>query len=193
MSTENEKKVLEGGDAVKKISKGLATKIVIISLSTVLVALAGILAYILLKNEPPVEEERDLLGGRGIVATEDNIEEVFEELEKPVRDTQYFIDMSLQLKFNTWKESTRNTVVRNNANNSRTVYFELFLDDENGDPGEMIYSSPYIPLGEELRNFGLDKELAAGTYNTTMIYTLVDDNYEKVTTLALGVKVIINN
>ncbi|MCL2718592.1 MAG: hypothetical protein FWE14_07400 [Lachnospiraceae bacterium] len=195
MSTKNENTKSKGGDeSTQKPQSKKATKIVIIIMSVALVALIGVLLYLLLRNDEPEQETqvRDSIGGRAILATEENYDTILEEISKPVRDTQYLVSMSLDLKFDTWDQSTRSTVVRNDARNVRTVYFELFLDDADGEIGEMIYSSPYIPLGAELRDFGLDKELAAGTYQATMIYHMVDDDFEKITDLVLGVKVIIN-
>jgi hypothetical protein len=43
------------------------------------------------------------------------------------------------------------------------------------DSGENVYSSPVLPVGAELTNFALDKELPAGTYQATVMYKLLSD------------------
>jgi len=196
LAAQDENVVVKGGEAnatnsAKKPKKNKAV-IVIIILLLVLIVIGGILIYIMLRDRQPTpEEDRDLVGGRGIVATEDNFETLFDEFTKPVDDSQLIVNMSVRLQFETWKKSTRNTYVKNDAANLRTIYFDLFLDDVNGDRGDLIYSSPYIPVGKELRDFSLNQELSAGEYTATVVYYLVDDEYEVITDVVLGVKLII--
>jgi hypothetical protein len=183
----------EGGDVSKKQQpKKKKAVIVVIILMVILIVMAGILIFILLRDKEPerVVEERGT-GGRGILATEENYESVFEEIEKPVDDNSFLVNMSMTLLFETWDKSARHTYVRNDAGNIRTMYFDLYLDDENGNRGELIYSSPYIPVGRELKDFGLNQELAAGEYNVTLVYRLVDDDYQDITDVVVGVNMII--
>ena len=183
----------KGGDA-KKRRQSSKTMIIVIILLVILVVIGGVLIFIMLRDkQPDVPAERPTLtGGRGVIATEDNIQELLEQLEQPVEDAHYLVNMSVRLVFDTWDKSARGTYIKNDSANNRTVYIDIFLDDENGNRGELIYSSPYIPVGQELRNFSLDREVAAGEYSTSIVYYLVDDEYEFITDLVLGVKLIIN-
>ena len=54
----------------------------------------------------------------------------------------------------------------------------------------MIYSSPMLPVGTDIKDIKLEKPLAAGDYNAVVMYTLVDENYEEVS--SVGFKITIS-
>jgi len=139
--------------------------------------------------------EQNDIGGRGMVLTPDNFEEVLEEFRQPIEDASYIISMSLEWVFEKWDVPSRSTYVENYTDNKRTVYIDVFLDDENGDAmlDELIYSSPYIPVEAELKEFALQKEVPAGSYTATVVYYLVDDDFNVITDLSVGIRLIIKN
>ena len=169
-------------------------KVLIATIITAVVIIAGlIIAIIFLLREPPlevvIEYDRTATGGRGMVVTEDNIEEVIEWLEEPGEDTEYEIYMSANWTFPTSSRSNGNALFRNLPSNTRMVFFELYLEDEE----QVIYVSPYIPLGREVRNFALDVALPVGTYEPLMTIFLVDDDKEIVTDVQMRVQITIEN
>jgi len=194
LSDESKINIKGGEKDTEKPKKNKAIGIVIASLLVILIAIGIVLIFILLREKEPERTtgNNEIIGGRGIVATEENLESLIEELARPIDDASFVVNMSMTLNFDTWDQSSRSTYIKNDGANLRTVYFDIFLDDENGDIGEMIYSSPYIPVGRELRDFGLSKELPAGEYATTIIFNLVDDDYEKITELVLGIRLNIS-
>ncbi len=81
-----------------------------------------------------------------------------------------------------------NAYVANSNANQNPVCFDIVLDESN----ELIYSSPVIPINNSLSDIILDVDLPAGDYNTTMIYRLLDDQYEETgatVSVALTIKV----
>jgi len=50
-----------------------------------------------------------------------------------------------------------------------------------------------MPRGSEIRNFALEVELPAGTYSSVVTYFLVDDDFEILTDVSVGVTIIIEN
>jgi hypothetical protein len=130
-------------------------------------------------NEPPVP----VTVGRGVVATPENIEELREKAKQPVEDGYYETRMNVDWKFPNSSAESTNAYVENSTNNKRTVYFDLTLADTN----ELIYSSPFIPVGARLEKFKLDAELPAGEYKGIVTYHLVDDEYRELTTVSVGV------
>ena len=134
----------------------------------------------------PVVQERPVLptGARGTVVTEDNLDAVRAEIEAPVEDASYSAVMSVEWTFERWDVPSRNARVENSTRNTRTVFFDVFLDET----GERIYESPYIPVGERHDNFALDTEVPAGQYTATVVYFLVDDDYEVLTDVSVMVR-----
>jgi hypothetical protein len=172
-----------------KTSKPKKTKVLVITGITVSIAviaiLVGVIIYLLTRPEAPSPTPPSpSLGGRGTVITEDNVEE-FQDLEEPVEDGYYEARMSVDWSFETWDTPSTNAYVANAESNTRNMYFDLIINDT----GELVFSSPYIPVGSALRNFALDTQLAAGTYEATVVYHLVDDSNVEVTTVSVAVTI----
>ena len=73
--------------------------------------------------------------------------------------------------------------------NENPVYFDIARSDTD----EMIYESPVIPVGDHLDDITLDKELPDGTHDCVMTYHLLDDEEETVSTVKVGVKIVIGS
>jgi hypothetical protein len=122
-------------------------------------------------------------GGRGVVAMPDNIEEIREKMRQPVEDGYYETRMNVEWEFPSSDAESTNAYVENSPNNKRTVYFDLMLADTN----ELIYSSPFIPVGAKLEKFKLDAKIPAGEHTGIVTYHLVDDDYRELTTVSVSV------
>jgi hypothetical protein len=157
----------------RKVFVGIAVVVVI--------ALVAGLVYWLTRAEPPEPEPTN--GGRGIVATPDNMDELRAMVEQPVEDGYYETRMNVDWVFPSSSEPSENAFVENSINNSRTVYFDLKLAGTE----EVIYSSPFIPVGATLEGFTLDARIPAGEYEGIVTYHLVDDDYQELTTVSVSV------
>ena len=122
-------------------------------------------------------------GGRGIVVMPDNVEELLAQQEVPVEDGHYRSRMNTDWVFPGSGGPSANAYVENPAGNTRTVFFDLFLQDTM----ELVYTSPFIPVGAKLENFALDAHVPAGRYRGIVTYRLVDDNFEEITTVSVAV------
>ena len=175
-----------------------------ISLAGLAVVALCITLIVINLNSNDAEDERLIprdvmtqsdIGGRGTVLTTDNYEELLEEFQQPIEDPTYLVSMSLEWEFDRWDRAARGIYIENYAENTRTVYVDVFLDDENGATmfDELIFSSPYIPVGVEMRDFALQKEVAAGNYTATVVYYLVDDEFNVLTDVSVGIRLSIRN
>ena len=160
--------------------------ILLIVLLAVLIVLAGVIVFLLTRPKEPTIEP-SLTGGRGTVVTKDNAEEVQKQMAEatPVPDGSYVTSMSIDWHFKGL--TSKDAYVANAVENTRTVYFDLFLADTQ----ELIYSSPYIPVGAELDGVILDKELETGTYKTILVYHLVDDDEKELSTLSIALTIYV--
>jgi hypothetical protein len=91
--------------------------------------------------------------------------------------------MNTDWDFQTSQTPSHNAYVENAPQNTRMVYFDVILDDTN----ELVYSSPFIPVGGKLEEFALDAKLSKGDYAATVIYHLVDDDHKEITTVSVSV------
>ena len=129
---------------------------------------------------------------RSVIVTQENAEELMEDMTSTefAKPGYYTVAMTTGWHFEDSTAVSYDAYVKNNADNSHNVYFDLFLED---DPDNPIYMSPVISLGAELDQISLSRELPKGEYKCVMIYHLVDDNQETVDTLHVTQTVIIEN
>lgn len=162
------------------------TNKVLILIIVILVGVVGVMGYQFLQKD---EDDRQVHNGRATFVSEKNVDEVKELLEEEVEDAYYTASMNIDWNFYDGKSVSTNAYVENAKENNRTVYFDVNLNST----GELVYSSPYLPVGETLEGFALDKELPAGDYPAVLTYYLVDDNHEVITTVAVAITIHVLN
>lgn len=126
---------------------------------------------------------------RDIVVTPDNVEEILEQMAESNPDTSYTASMNVDWYFADSSTPSDNSYVENAPENGRTVYFDILLASSN----EMVYTSPYIPVGSRLESIALQSDLEAGDYEAVCLYHLVDDDNQEVSTVSVAVTLHILN
>lgn len=126
---------------------------------------------------------------RDIVVTPDNVEEILEQMKEVNPDSSYTASMNVDWYFADSSTPSDNSYVENSPENSRTVYFDILLANTN----EMVYTSPYIPVGSRLESIALQSALEAGDYEAVCLYHLVDDDNNEVSTVSIAVTLHILN
>lgn len=172
-STANVQQEKKGGD--KKKRGPLIIALIVIAL------LVAVIVYLLL----PKEEEK-----RNIVVTPDNVDQVIEQMaEAELTEPGYFeASMTNEWHFENGSSVSEDAYVANVANNTNDIFFDLVMAEDESD---VIYQSPVIPLGSSLEQIALDKDLDAGTYDCVIIYHLVDEDQNTVSTVRVAVTVIV--
>ncbi len=122
-------------------------------------------------------------GGRGTLVTSSNVSSLLEQASQPMEDAYYRTRMSVVWEFGKSTEPSTTAYVENAPDNTRTVYFDVTL----ADTGDLVYSSPFIPLGGKLEGIALDAELPAGEHAAVVTYHLVDDDHREITTVSVGI------
>ncbi len=164
-----QKKTRKGGFVI-----GIATVVIVI--------LIGAIIYLLLsRNEEPKER-------RNVVVTPENVESVLEELDDAQEAGYYTVTMNPIWHFGTGKDVSYDAVVENVEKNTNDVYFDIVLE---GNEENVIYESPVIPRGGRLEEIALDKPLDAGTYNCIVIYHLVDEDQNTLSTLRVTLEIVV--
>lgn len=152
----------------------------IIILILLLLIAIGLVVFFLTRKDEDV---------RDTVVTEENVEKIKQQLQEPVEDGYYKTKMSVDWTFEDGKSVSSDAYVANSKDNTRKVYFDVNRSDTN----ELVYSSPYLPVGTELKEIKLDKDLPAGDYECILTYHLVDDDDEELTTVSVTVNLHILN
>jgi len=151
----------------------------------VVVALLGVIIYLLLSRNAEPEEEK-----RNVVITSENVESVLKELDETRRvDPGYYTaTMNTTWHFKTGRDVSYDAIVENVEANTNDVYFDIVME---GDEERVLYKSPLIPLGGRLEKIALEEVLDAGTYDCVAIYHLVDKDQNTLSTLRIALKIVI--
>jgi hypothetical protein len=168
----------------KKGKGGLVVGIVIGSV--VIIALIGVIIYLLATRNAQAKDEP-----RNVVVTEENAERVLGEIREmdekaSVAPGYYTVTMNPTWHFK--EDGTSDAVVKNVEANTNDVFFDIVLEN---DEEHVLYKSPVIPRGGELRDIVFEEKLEAGTYPCVVIYHLVDENQETLSTLRVALKIIV--
>lgn len=158
-------------------------KVVVIACIVIIVVLVAIIVLLLQKKEEPK---------RNVVVNEENAEEVVAQMAATeyTEPGYYTVNMATKWHFSKGDAVSEDARVDNVAINTNSVYFDVFLKDDEEEP---VYSSPVIPVGSYLENIALEKILGAGNYDCVMIYHLVDEEQETISTLRVAFQIIVES
>lgn len=126
---------------------------------------------------------------RGFVEDEDTAANIVEGMKDKVADGMFECMMTTSWTFADGTSEAPNAYVANAQSNKYTFYFDVILEDT----GEVVYSSPLIPVGSEIKGITLDKDLDAGEYSMKVQYTMVDENYQEVNTVGFMITATVRN
>lgn len=130
---------------------------------------------------------------RNVVVTQDNVEQAVEEMVKAgqefVEPGNYIVNMETKWHFATGDAISDNARVDNHALNTNDVYFDVFLLEDESEP---IYESPVIPIGGFLENIALDTPLDAGEHDCVIVYHLINENQETLSTLRVAFTITVD-
>ncbi|MCH5261309.1 MAG: hypothetical protein J1F42_00185 [Lachnospiraceae bacterium] len=179
-------------DKAKGTNKSLL--IVCIVAAVIIAVLIGII--VVMMNSSKSDENVTAEGTeekRPVLLTEDNIGEMADEIlnqsETEGIPMSYQVTMNSTWEFEDGETASRNAYVANSENNETPVYFDVIRNDTQ----EVIYQSPVIPLGMDLDDIVLDVDLDAGSYECTMIYHLLDEDQNTLTTVNMWLMIKVEN
>lgn len=157
----------------------------------IIIALLSVILFLLVSQKRNEEEKSKK---RNIVVNENNAESVAaqmaEEAQEYVEPGYYTVSMDTDWHFSKGDAVSDDAWVDNLAENTNDVYFDVFLAENEE---EAIYQSPVIPRGSYLEQIALDKPLDKGTYDCVMVYHLVDEEQETISTLRVAFTITVDS
>jgi len=160
----------------KKKGKGGVLVIIVI------IVLLGIIIFLLLRDKDDEKEERNVL------VTPENVESVLKAADEDEMTGYYTVTMNPVWHFATGNEASYDAIVANDAGNTNDVYFDVVLTE---DESKVLFSSPIIPRGGQLETVELDETLEAGNYDCVVIYHLVDEEQNTLSTLRVTLEIVV--
>lgn len=144
----------------------------------VVVALIGIIIYLLNRGDDVQNDNvqgdnmrREMAGSVRTVIDEDSANDIMDQMRKEVAEGMFECQMSMTWTFADGKAESQDAYVANSTNNTHPICFDVYMRDTE----ELLYLSPVLPVGTDLRNIKLEKELPAGNYQAIVMYKLLKD------------------
>ena len=186
------------GEAIKeKEQKKKTGLILVVGLLVIIVLLVVVIVLLMRSREETPEEQPGNSTAttseeprRSVVVTQDTVEDIVDDMfeQEYVPPGYYSVSMNTTWHFATGDAVSEDAYVENLAENTNDIYFDVFLVENEE---EAIYESPVLPRGSELDEITLDTALSAGTYDCVMIYHLVDEEQNTISTLRIGFTIIV--
>ena len=177
-----------------KTKEGKSGQIMIIAGMVVIIALLGVIVFLLASGKGDKENQEEKSEKRNVVVNQSNAESIaeqmVEEAQEFVEPGYYTVSMDTDWHFSKGDAVSDDAWVDNLPENTNDVYFDVFLA-ENED--EAIYQSPVIPRGSYLEQIVLDKPLEKGTYDCVIVYHLVDEEQETISTLRVAFTITVDS
>ncbi len=185
------------GQNQSKVKEGGSSRLIIIIGAVIIFLLVAVIVILLLRKTPEPEqavsndESRKVAGSSRLVLDKESASNIMDEMRQEVEEGMFECNMSMTWTFADGTSESKDAIVVNSNNNSYPFYFDVTLDGTN----ELIYSSPVVPVGSQLTNFKLDKDLDPGEYSATVMYSLLQDEESQVVKSQAGfvIKIIVEN
>jgi hypothetical protein len=144
-------------------------------------------------SESAIEATQEL---RDTVVTEDNVEDIVEQLqqEQPDMDViqdpgSFYAQMNYEWNFPTSDSESTDAFVANAEENTTDIYFDIFLAGDEIEEKDPIYQSPILPVGSSIRKIKLSRNLEPGKHECVLVYHLVDKNQNTLSTASFAVTI----
>lgn len=175
-----------GKQTRRKKGKDGKGKLPLILCAVVITILLVVIIVLLLRGREDESEKRN------VVVTPDNVDEVIAEMDEAefVEPGYYTVNMNTEWHFSKGDAVSEDARVDNLVENTNDVYFDVFLAEDETNP---IYKSPVIPVGSFLEHIVLGEALDAGTYDCVMIYHLVDEEQNTISTLRVAFTIVVES
>ncbi len=125
--------------------------------------------------------------GKGFVLDENNLEAVMDQVQAEIDDGMFTANMSTIWTFKDAADPAIDAFLANDESNTKPFAIELTLDET----GESLFTSTIIPVGKQMKEIKLSRDLAMGTYPATVTYNLLDKNNKVVGTFAVAVTIAV--
>lgn len=173
-----------------KVQNAVMMKIAVGAVMAVLVGVIAIMGYKLMKTPENATsaaegEQTELNSGTAIVVSEDT-KDALTEIKEKVAKGSIAVKMTQGWIFNDGGKSS-NGYLANSERNSYDMRFQIIMEDT----GEVIMTSPDVPVGSCIENFPLSVTLEAGTYNVIVNHQLIEDG-EVFASVKTAAEIVVN-
>lgn len=178
MADTNGQKKVSGQPEQEEKKQGLSSqqKMILIIVGVVVLCATAVVIVWLLRSKP--EEKVDMNSAGIQIISEENVMQIEQELVEKVEKGRFKTYMNVLWRFPDGKSASSNAVMGNSPSNNYAFYFTVTLSDT----GEEVFRSGLLPVGTQIEEIKLTKELSQGTYEAVVTVNMMDENGEPVET-----------
>lgn len=154
-----------------------------------IICAAAFIIYMLVFK--PAASEPTPYGTSNYVMDESNLTSIKTDnpdMEK-VDEGMFEVSMNVNWMFKNGTTASGNAYVANAFTNSNPIVFDIILEDED----TPVYTSSVIPVGSQINDIILEKDLEKGSYPAVCTYHLLDEAGEEISTVSVNVTLDIQN
>jgi hypothetical protein len=157
----------------------------------VVICAAAVIAVVLLSR--PREAATDIIADGltpigNLVVDENNLTAIQKEIAEKVERGMFETHMNTTWTFPNGKSASTDAVLGNSVNNNYAFWCEVRLAGTN----EVVYTSSLLPVGSQLAEIKLSKNLEKGEYSAVLSVYMVDENNEPVeSNMGFGITLIV--
>lgn len=164
------------------------TKIIIACVCVVaFLAIGGAVIMFIMMNNNEDEPQTTYMIDEG------NYQQILDDMSEQVQEGYFETYMTTEWIFPDGGSEASEAMLGNSPNNTKPIRCELLLDET----GEILFETGVLPVGTLVSPIRLDRDLAAGTYDTTcMIYLMnekEDGTFEDYSSAGLRVTLTVQN
>lgn len=165
---ENQDSSKTASSASSAAKGGLATKHIVLILGALVIVTVGVVAAIVLTRQPT--EATPMTVGNMPIINADNLDDVMNAIHDSVEAGMFETHMNTTWTFKDGKSASSDAVMGNSKNNNFPFWFEVIVNNE------VVYKSDLLPVGSQIKEIILDKDLDAGTYPAQVTINMVDND-----------------
>lgn len=145
------------------------TKVLFICICAVaLIAVGAAAAMFIMMNK---NKEEDDVPPTAYTMEEGNYQQIMDDMSEQVEEGYFETYMTTEWVFPDGSSEASQAMLGNSPNNTKPIRCELLLDET----GEVLLKTGVLPVGALVSPVKLDKDLDAGTYDTTCMIYLMDE------------------
>jgi hypothetical protein len=158
----------------KEEKKGLQTRHVILILGTVLIVSATVVVTILLLREDTQPVSTIPQMQTSYIIDENNVAGIMDDIRQKVEKGMFMTHMNNIWTFPDGESASSDAVMGNSESNNYPFWFDVSVE------GEQVFKSSLLPLGSQIKEIVLTKDLDAGTYPAVVNIHMIDENDQEV-------------
>jgi hypothetical protein len=167
-----------------KAQKGLSTKHILLILGSLIIVCGAVVAVIVL-----LRPAASVTAGIPVI-DESNLDDITREMEEKVAKGMFETHMNTTWTFPDGQSPSRDAVMGNAASNHYPFWFEVTVPGAEG----VVYTSSLLPVGSQIVEIILDKDLDPGNYPAVVtIHMVEEDGTEVESNMGFNITLMVEN